>query len=316
MPIQLPDLDNKTFDDLMKEMIASIPKYSKKWTNFNPSDPGITLVEMLAWIAESLLYRANRIPVETYLNFLKLVAGPGDSYDETDTAHKNLLDYVKDVTSGVVASDLTTMKVAVREFLDSRYTAVTVEDFKSLTLDASGEVERVEVVPSPNYTEIVLVMRSDVQTLIDGEIEKVRKHLEPRLLLGTMIYVKNAAYTDVELSISITCENYVSSEFTAKVYTPDIILKQKVPAKTLDDTVAYAIFEYLDRINGGSGKTGWPYGRDLIIYELYHIIEKIGGVVNVNNIWITYPAGTTFPLKVDGLIRLRKIVLTTTPKEL
>ena len=78
MPIQLPDLDNKTFDDLMKEMIASIPKYSKKWTNFNPSDPGITLVEMLAWIAESLLYRANRIPVETYLNFLKLVAGPGD----------------------------------------------------------------------------------------------------------------------------------------------------------------------------------------------------------------------------------------------
>lgn len=316
MPIQLPDLDNKTFDDFMKEMIASIPKYSKKWSNFNPSDPGITLVEMLAWIAESLLYRANRIPSESYLNFLKLVAGPGDLYDETDTAHKKLLDYVKEVVSGTVASDLTAMKAAVREFLDSRYTAVTVEDFKALALEASGEVKRVEVILLPNYLEIVLVMRSDVQTLIDGEIEKVRKYLEPRLLLGTMIYVKNAAYTDVELSISITCENYVSSEFTAKLYTPDVISKLKVPAKTLDDTVACAIFGYLDRINGGSGKTGWPYGRDLIIYELYHIIEKIGGVVNVNNIGITYPAGTPFPLKVDGLIRLRRIVLTTTPKDL
>lgn len=316
MPLQLPDLDNKTFDDLMKEMIASIPKYSKKWTNFNPSDPGITLLEMLAWIAESLLYRTNRIPAESYLNFLKLVAGPDNSYDETDMAHKRLLDYVKNVTSGAIEADLTSMKAAVQEFLNSRFTAITAEDFKTLALEASDGVARVEVVPSPNYIEIVVVIESDVQAIIDGEIEKVRKYLEPRLLLGTMIYVKNAAYTDVELRIEITCENYVSSEFTAKPYTPDIMSKPKGQTKTLDDTVGYAIFEYLDRIYGGSGKTGWPYGRDLIIYELYHIIEKIGGVVNVNNIGITYPAGASFPLKVDGLIRLRRIILTTTPKDL
>ncbi len=79
MPIQLPDLAEKTYQDIMDETLASIPNYTDRWTNHNPSDPGITILELLSWIAEMTLYRINRMPEESYVNFLRLLAGTSGS---------------------------------------------------------------------------------------------------------------------------------------------------------------------------------------------------------------------------------------------
>ena len=38
----------KTFEDLMQEARTQIPLYSKEWTNFNPSDPAVTLLENIS----------------------------------------------------------------------------------------------------------------------------------------------------------------------------------------------------------------------------------------------------------------------------
>lgn len=81
MSLQIPDLDDRSFDDLMKEALSLIPVYSKEWTNHNPSDPGITLLELFAWLSEMVIYRINRIPDESYINFLKLLAGAPEEAD-------------------------------------------------------------------------------------------------------------------------------------------------------------------------------------------------------------------------------------------
>ncbi|MCI8798122.1 MAG: hypothetical protein HFG89_15040 [Dorea sp.] len=36
---------DKTFEEWMEEALQKIPMYSSEWTNFNPSDPGITILE-------------------------------------------------------------------------------------------------------------------------------------------------------------------------------------------------------------------------------------------------------------------------------
>ena len=56
MPIQLPNLDNRQFTDLMEEALALIPTYAPEWTNHNPADPGITLLELFAYLTEMLIY--------------------------------------------------------------------------------------------------------------------------------------------------------------------------------------------------------------------------------------------------------------------
>ena len=42
------NLNNKSFEQIRDEAVAQIPLYSKDWTNYNISDPGITILENFA----------------------------------------------------------------------------------------------------------------------------------------------------------------------------------------------------------------------------------------------------------------------------
>ena len=39
--------EDKTYEELLLEALMQIPFYSEEWTNFQPSDPGITILENL-----------------------------------------------------------------------------------------------------------------------------------------------------------------------------------------------------------------------------------------------------------------------------
>ncbi len=67
------DLDDRTFKDLVDECILRIPRYCPEWTNYNPSDPGITLVELFAWLTDQMLLRFNQVPRRNYVAFLELL---------------------------------------------------------------------------------------------------------------------------------------------------------------------------------------------------------------------------------------------------
>ena len=71
--IPSPNLDDRTFEDIVQEAIRLIPQYCPEWTNHNPSDPGIALIELFAWMTEMTLYRLNRVPEKNYLAFLDLM---------------------------------------------------------------------------------------------------------------------------------------------------------------------------------------------------------------------------------------------------
>ena len=73
MPRPLPNLDTRQFSDLVDEERALIPRESHKWTEYNLSDPGITLVEFKAWLSEIAIYRLNRIPDSHRRKFLSLL---------------------------------------------------------------------------------------------------------------------------------------------------------------------------------------------------------------------------------------------------
>lgn len=68
-----PKLDDRTFHDIVDEAISMIPRYAPEWTNHNPSDPGITLIELAAWMTDLLIYRLNQVPDKNYVAFLNLL---------------------------------------------------------------------------------------------------------------------------------------------------------------------------------------------------------------------------------------------------
>jgi hypothetical protein len=76
VPLTIPSIDDRRYADLAADALARIPVHTPEWTNFNRSDPGVTLVEVFAFLTESLLYRANQIPERNRRKFLQLLGVP------------------------------------------------------------------------------------------------------------------------------------------------------------------------------------------------------------------------------------------------
>ncbi|MCE9573716.1 MAG: putative baseplate assembly protein [Deltaproteobacteria bacterium] len=68
-----PKLDDRTYNDIVAEAVGMIPRYAPEWTNHNPSDPGITLIELAAWMTDLILHRLNQVPEKNYVAFLNLL---------------------------------------------------------------------------------------------------------------------------------------------------------------------------------------------------------------------------------------------------
>ena len=61
MPLDIPNLDDRRWADLVEDARALIPRFAPQWTDHNVHDPGITFLELFAWIAEMQMYRVNRV---------------------------------------------------------------------------------------------------------------------------------------------------------------------------------------------------------------------------------------------------------------
>jgi hypothetical protein len=72
MPIRPPALDDRDFADLVDELLDRVSAHTPEWSP-RLGDPGRTLIELFAWLADTVLYRANLIPERQRLAFLRLL---------------------------------------------------------------------------------------------------------------------------------------------------------------------------------------------------------------------------------------------------
>src|SRR5215469_18362141 len=69
----LPVIDDRTFADIVEEARTRIPRYTPEWTDLNDNDPGMTVVQLLGWMTELLIYRLGKVPQQNYIKFLELI---------------------------------------------------------------------------------------------------------------------------------------------------------------------------------------------------------------------------------------------------
>ncbi len=73
MTLLAPNLDDRRFQDLVDDAKRLVQERTDRWTDHNVSDPGVTLIEAVAWLTDQLLYRLNRVPERNYVKFLELI---------------------------------------------------------------------------------------------------------------------------------------------------------------------------------------------------------------------------------------------------
>jgi hypothetical protein len=71
-----PVVDDRDYQQLLDDALRRIPIHNPEWTNHNRSDPGVTLLELFAFLTESLAYRANQIPDRNRRKMLELLDVP------------------------------------------------------------------------------------------------------------------------------------------------------------------------------------------------------------------------------------------------
>lgn len=73
MPLPIPDLDDRDFQQLLSEAKERLAGACPGWTDHSPSDPGMMLLELFAHLTETMIYRLNRLPEKAYIEFLRLL---------------------------------------------------------------------------------------------------------------------------------------------------------------------------------------------------------------------------------------------------
>jgi hypothetical protein len=273
LPLQLPNLDDLRWKDLVEEGRSTIPASAKTWTNHNPSDPGMTLIELFAFVSETLMYQLNRITEADTAHFLNLLNGPEQDCNGQKPAHDSLVSVEMRATVKA-AANVDKKRQAFRERLRP-LRAVTAQDYESLVC-AMPSVARAKCLPNrnlenqdplsrwldaPGHVSVVILPLSGADPTPDL-LGQVRQALEPARLLTTRVHVAAPRHVTVGVRLSI-------------------VPARNVDADALRKAVAEGLRKFLDPYRGWFDGGGWPLGRDLYISELYQLAAGISGVESV-----------------------------------
>jgi hypothetical protein len=271
MPLSLPNLDDRTFDDLVEEALAMLPRYAPGWTNHNPSDPGITLVELLAYFVEHFIYRLNRVTKDTRIRFLQLLTGAAMhdasrwqalSAEEVDQRLRQAVLDVRRPQRAVTAEDYE--RLAREATVDTSATAriVRARSFARRNLEGADDRRRDE--DAPGHISVVAVPAGEAGREAGAAlVARVREYLEPRRLLAARLHVVEPFF----LWISLGARIHLRADAG-----PQAVL-------TASERAAMALQEFGSPLPGGGPQgEGWPFGRALYLSEVYQRLEQVDGV--------------------------------------
>jgi hypothetical protein len=152
MGLPIPNLDDKTFDEIVKEARSFISLYSEKWTDHNVHDPGVTFIELFSWLAETYLYQLNRISDAQYLMLLKMVEGtPGEIQPATvDVTFKD----VKSSRTLPIDTEIATVKGTQKLIFKTTkdLTLISTELFKIQTICGDKVIDQSEANSKKNIS--------------------------------------------------------------------------------------------------------------------------------------------------------------------
>ena len=211
MPLRVPNLDDRTFDDLVDEALAMLPRYAPAWTNHNPSDPGITLIELFAYFTELFIYRLNRVTKETKIRFLQLLYGSEPdakarfaqaSSAEVDEALRQAVHRLRRPQRAVTREDYEYLaREATAEDPDMEK-VLRARSFVRRNLAASDEAARDADAPG-HVSVVVLPARELEQDRLNGLLAEVRNYLEPKRILTTRLHVTQPFFLWITIGAKI-----------------------------------------------------------------------------------------------------------------
>lgn len=278
MPLNIPNLDDRRFTDLVEEALSMLPRYAPKWTNHNPSDPGITLIELFAYFSEMQIYRLNRISRQSKIKFLQLLrevkdaekealAAPATPIKELDEALDRAVLALRQPQRAVTSKDYEKL---VQQALAATGTGSPIQRVKCfMGTNLAALNKEMRELNSPGHISLVVVPDSNQRPeATQALLTKIRYDLEEKRLLTTRLHVVEPQYLYLSIGAAIRSLPGVNSHELQK----ESIKKIEKFFSPLPDP----------RTNS----QGWAFGRSVYLSEVYEQLDKIEGVDFVEDVQV------------------------------
>jgi predicted phage baseplate assembly protein len=132
MALPVPNLDDRRFQDLVDESKRLVQQRVPEWSDHNVSDPGVTLIELFAWMTDQVIYRLNRVPDRNYVKFLELI---GVSLFPPTASRTGLTFWLSAPQPDVKTIAAGTQAATVRTDTSEAIAFVTIEDLAIIPSD-------------------------------------------------------------------------------------------------------------------------------------------------------------------------------------
>jgi predicted phage baseplate assembly protein len=258
------------------------------------------------------VYRFGAIPLKGSLfRFSRYQRGGGvlgNVPREMISVPKTSIPYVARVVNrasaigGRDAQSLDDAKLRAPQTLRTRTRAVTADDFEVLARQVNG-VERARCLapwaqpgsataPSPGQVRLAVLPQVDdpsgyippERMMLAAELKRsVESFLNERRLLGTTLEVIPPDFVWVSIDAKVRLPEQSSNAMLIQV-------RRRAEA---------ALYRYLNPYTGGPDGTGWTFGRDLHVSELYALLQRLPGIEFVDELRISVrKPGSASPPKV------------------
>ncbi len=295
--VPLPDLDDRTWADLVEEARGLLPGLDPGWTDHGPTDPGMVLVELFAWLTEMLIYRVDRVPEASLRKFVKLLTGvepaPADDLEE---AVAQALAQLRERYRAVTAADYERLaleawpstpeaSVLGPSLAPRRALALPRIDLGggSQTAPAAGWISLV-VIPSaatplgaqPPASRLQPLDGAGLANILQALLAGLQAWIDGRRLAGTQVRVVGPQYVEVGVSARLT-------------------LREDADPATVFTAASTALLTWFDPLAGGPDGGGWPFGRDVSHSDVLRVLRSLADVDSVPEIKITLAGGGAGP---------------------
>jgi len=258
MPLTIPNLDDRTFDQLLAEAESLIAKYYPAWTDYNYSDPGITFLELFAFLFENAIYQIDQVPQRSVEYFESLAGAPLSQIDRIVTDD--------DFKSQIVANSWANGQITIARV------HVTFGPVKPITSDDSAgtfsDEPWLQIFVVPNVPNVPNDPGSSAPTPTPEVRQQIFDFVRSRALITTRLRVLPPDYCDVSLHAIV-------------VRNP----QSRVDQATIREAVSTAVRRFLDPTRGWDGQ-GWPFGRSIYRSDLCPVIEAVNGVDHLRKLYL------------------------------
>lgn len=300
MPLQLPNLDDRTYSDLVQEAQTMIPANAVQWTNYNPSDPGITLVELLAYLTEMLVYRVNRITAANVEKFLQLLNGPDWTFPQGADLN------------GQVRQTVLALRQLYRAVSQNDYQLLSIDPFNQWLQSWQAQEQAGQPLTDwwtaisqpaqpvdhrPSQIAPIARVHCTAQRNLDAGTEadrgKVRiDHVSMVILPAPGINPASSSpagpqpsQNQMDALLGFLDERRVLStriHVTGPWYVPvaaSVVVARQPDVRDADMQAAVqsALANLFSPLPTAAGQA-WPFGRDVFLSEIYDVLEQLPGL--------------------------------------